>query len=201
MAATLNINFIIIISSILCYHNRLLIFCIGLELKQRIFFCCDEKKSCIRLFHINFVLNSIYITLYRTHSLHLFYNHVCCKTHLLFILSTNAMGTNFWRRLFMCNFKNVVTVYAAHAISLYLLTFHHLVLFSFYFIHLFICHPHILLNTVLSAFWQSLIKYMMMMMMFWNIKIRKVGYRYAWQKPCDYSWRLDGTVQWHVRSC
>ena len=38
------------------------------------------------------------------------------------------------------------------------------VLFSFYFIHLFISHPRILLNIVLSAFWQSLIKYMMMMM-------------------------------------
>ena len=33
-----------------------------------------------------------------------------------------------------------------------------LVFFSFYFIHLFISRPHILLNIVLSAFWQSLIK-------------------------------------------
>ena len=32
--------------------------------------------------------------------------------------------------------------YAAHAISRKLLTFHPLVLFSFYFIHLFISHPH-----------------------------------------------------------
>ena len=37
--------------------------------------------------------------------------------------------------------------------------------FSFYFIHLFISHPHILLNIIFSAFWQSLIKYMMIMMM------------------------------------
>jgi len=36
---------------------------------------------------------------------------------------------------------------------------------SFHFIHLFISHSHILYNIVLSAFWQSLIKYMMMTMM------------------------------------
>jgi len=39
------------------------------------------------------------------------------------------------------------------------------------FVYIFISHSHILYNNVLSAFWQSLIKYMMVMMMMMQLSI------------------------------
>ena len=84
---------------------------------------------------------------------------------------TTAYGRASSKHHFELTNKTIVIsrlqFYSAHAISWNLLMFHLLVLFSFYFIQLFVSHPHLLLNIVglLSAFWQSLIKYMMMMMM------------------------------------